>query len=388
MKIVHVINYFQPKLGYQETFLAKEHARMGHDVYMIASDRYYPFPDFKKTYKSLLGNRKQPAGFKIEEGIKTYRLKTLFDIKCRVWLIGLEKTVQFLNPDLVISHAVLSNSFRLARMKSMGAEFKLVVDDHMDIFARNDLVGKIYYAIKKMRIRRELEPWVDKFVGVSQPTCRHLEDADGIDKNKIACIPLGSDDRLYKYNRTKRDEIRRKLKIAENDVLILYTGKYNFVKGVDTLVAAFNNMKTTRRVFLLLVGNGTSEFKQKLVDNLSLEKRKYMIFQQFMPAVELPAFYSASDICVWPKETSTSILDAMSCERPVIGCDVEAVCERLANNNGITYRTGDAQDLADKLDYLCANDALRHQMGKNGRDLIIKKFSWEIIAQKFIDCVK
>ena len=42
MKIVHVIDYFQPMVGYHETFLDKEHARMGHDVYIIRSDRYNP----------------------------------------------------------------------------------------------------------------------------------------------------------------------------------------------------------------------------------------------------------------------------------------------------------------------------------------------------------
>ncbi len=385
MKIVHVINYFQPKLGYQETFLAREQIRMGHEVYMIASDRYYPFPDFEKTYAPLLGSRRRPAGFSIEEGISTYRLKTLFDIRCRVWLINLEKTVRFLDPDLVISHAVLSNSFRLAKMRLRGARFKLIVDDHMDIFARDDIAGKIYYALKRMRAGRELVPWVDKFVGVSRQTCRHLEEKDGIPKEKITCIPLGSDSRLYQYDRAKREAMRHRLGIADNDVLIVYTGKYNFAKGVDTLAAAFNKMETCR-VFLLLVGGGTAEFKQRLIDCLSPEKRKRMLFQPFVPAAELPAFYSAADICVWPKETSTSILDAMSCQRPVVGCDVEAVRERLVNDNGLTYQTGNAEALAEKLDYLCRHEEVRYEMGRRGRELIEKRFSWEIIAQKFIDC--
>lgn len=42
MKIVHVIDYFQPRLGYQETFLAKEHPKLGHEVYVVTSDRYNP----------------------------------------------------------------------------------------------------------------------------------------------------------------------------------------------------------------------------------------------------------------------------------------------------------------------------------------------------------
>ena len=41
--IVHVQSYFQPHLGYQEYFLCKSMARLGHDVHIITSDRYAPF---------------------------------------------------------------------------------------------------------------------------------------------------------------------------------------------------------------------------------------------------------------------------------------------------------------------------------------------------------
>ena len=57
MKIVHLCSYIQPKLGYQEYYLAKEHAKMGHEVIVISSDRYYPFPDYNNTIKKILGNR-------------------------------------------------------------------------------------------------------------------------------------------------------------------------------------------------------------------------------------------------------------------------------------------------------------------------------------------
>ncbi|HRS42508.1 MAG TPA: hypothetical protein P5530_01355 [Candidatus Diapherotrites archaeon] len=34
--------YIKPKLGYQEYYLAKEHAKMGPEVTVITSDRYAP----------------------------------------------------------------------------------------------------------------------------------------------------------------------------------------------------------------------------------------------------------------------------------------------------------------------------------------------------------
>jgi len=387
MKIIHVINYFQPKLGYQETFLAREQMKAGHDVSVITSDRYYAFPHFKKIYGDLLGDRKRLAGFFVEEGIPTYRLSTPFEVRFRVWLDGLENLVIKLKPDLVISHAILSSSFRLAKMKSGGQGFKLIVDDHMDVFTRKDLIGRLYYSWRKKRIQKMLVPWVDKFVGVSKETCNALETLNGVPKEKIAYIPLGSDNDLYEFNKNKRRIVREKFRIADNGILLLYSGKFNSGKGVDTLVRAFGFLETDHKVDLLLVGDGVPEFKNYLRGLLSDEKKIALHFHPFVRAQDLPDFYSASDICVWAKETSTSILDAASCSRPVIGCDLAAVKERLSNNNGLTYKTGDYEDLAAKIKYLCENDKLRQEMGDRGRELINEEFSWKVLSKKFIDCV-
>ena len=51
MKIVHLMGYFVPELGYQEYYLAKKHKQMGHDVYVIASDLLYPFPNIETMLK-------------------------------------------------------------------------------------------------------------------------------------------------------------------------------------------------------------------------------------------------------------------------------------------------------------------------------------------------
>jgi glycosyltransferase involved in cell wall biosynthesis len=386
MRIIHVINYFQPILGYQETFLAKEQIKANHDVSVITSDRYYPFPRFKETYRQLLGGRKCGKGFRIEEGIPTYRLPTLFEIRCRVWLIGLEELIVKIKPDLIISHAILSSSFRLAKLKAKGYKFKLIVDDHLDVYTKKDFIGKLYYKWRKIRTQKYLVPWVDKFVGVTTSTCQFFENETGIPKEKIEYIHLASDSDLFQFNEKKRKELRNKLKITDSAILLLYTGKINSDKGVDVLVSAFNIMNAKSKVYLLLVGDGTPELKNKLISMVKDENKRNIIFHPFVPTTELSKFYSAADICIWAKETSTSMLDAASCGRPVIGCDIPAVKERLSNGNGLTYETGNYEDLAAKISYLCMNDSLRQEMGRKGRELIEKEFSWKIISKKFTEC--
>ena len=45
------MGYFVPELGYQEYYISKEHKKMGHDVYVIASDMLYPFSNIEKMFK-------------------------------------------------------------------------------------------------------------------------------------------------------------------------------------------------------------------------------------------------------------------------------------------------------------------------------------------------
>lgn len=130
MKIVHLCNYIQPKLGYQEYYLAKEHARMRHDVTVVTSDRYYPFPDYDKTVKKVLGKRLIGKKVELVDGFKIIRLGVLIEVGSQVILNGLEKTIKEIKPDVVICHEIGTfNSFKIARIKKK-LKFRLIYDSH------------------------------------------------------------------------------------------------------------------------------------------------------------------------------------------------------------------------------------------------------------------
>ena len=57
MRIVHVADYFQPQLGYQEYFTARAQVKDGHEVHVITSYRYRPFDDFEHSVGPVLGAR-------------------------------------------------------------------------------------------------------------------------------------------------------------------------------------------------------------------------------------------------------------------------------------------------------------------------------------------
>ncbi|GAI87189.1 unnamed protein product, partial [marine sediment metagenome] len=87
-----------------------------HEVYVVTSDRYSP--SIYEANKGLLGGRIVGAGLFEEEGIKIWRLRTLFEIPRAIWIRGLEDKIQELRPDIVVVHAIVTfGAIRVARLK-------------------------------------------------------------------------------------------------------------------------------------------------------------------------------------------------------------------------------------------------------------------------------
>lgn len=74
MKIAHVIDYFQPQFGYQETYLARQQLAEGHDVCVFTSERFRPIFYNGGGAQNVLGERIQRSGNFVEEGIRVCRL--------------------------------------------------------------------------------------------------------------------------------------------------------------------------------------------------------------------------------------------------------------------------------------------------------------------------
>jgi glycosyltransferase involved in cell wall biosynthesis len=99
----------------------------------------------------------------------------------------------------------------------------------------------------------------------------------------------------------------------------------------------------------------------------------------FRPHRELPPYYRAADIGVWPTQESMSMLDAAACGLPIIVNDTLLAKERI-EGNGITYRLNDAGDLAEKIRWL-SDPGRRRELGDTGARRMIELFSWGALAR-------
>jgi len=389
MRIIHVLDYFQSELGYQEAFLAKEHAKLGHKVYVVTSDRYDPFLYTGNAAKPILGERIKGSGFFTEDGIKVWRLRPLFEIPYAIWMRGVEKTIRELKPDAVIVHGIVSfAAIRIARLKKKVGNFKLIYDDHMASIVSTSKM-RILYPLFKWTFSPLIQEAADAFIAVAPAAKIFMHKKYGIPLERIVVITFGADETLFRFDASARREIRNKLSLKENDIVFIYTGKIIPEKRLPLLVeAAAELMKNHSSLKVLIVGNGSPSYIEKLKQDIKakhLEDR--FIWHDVVPNKELYKFYSAADVAVWPHGPSISIREAMACSLPIIINENSAVTDLVDYNNGLICQEGSASDLARQMGKLLPPE-LRREMGQRSRKFIEEKLNWRIIATQFIELIE
>ena len=68
---------------------------------------------------------------------------------------------------------------------------------------------------------------------------------------------------------------------------------------------------------------------------------------------------------------------------PIIGTPVGGIPDFLTEGEtGLFSKTDDPADLADKITILAEKPELRRKLSQNGKQLVMEKYSWGLVAEK------
>lgn len=385
MRILHIINFFQPVLGYQETFLARTQSSNGHSVRVLTSDRYSNRLFRGGASRQLLGKRLKGIGLSIEEGVEVERLPVTFEVLGSVWLRGLEKAITDFKPDAVHIHGLLSiNTVRVLRLKKHLMNMRVILDDHMTYNATRGWWVKPFYVMFRILFMNLILRNADGLVAVTEETRDFMMNMYGIPFERIKIIPLGCDAAGLQRDERLRREIRNDYGIQEDEVVFCYVGKIIPEKGVDILVeASIALMNSGERIRVFCVGGRDAKYLERLNNRIgqSGQTQKFILLPA-VPNKELYRIYSIADVGVWPKQCSITMLEAMACELPVIISDGSGATERVqGRGNGLIYHEGDIGDLEVKMKALMHSQA-RESMGRTAR-LVAESCDWKSISAEF-----
>lgn len=202
-------------------------------------------------------------------------------------------------------------------------------------------------------------------------------------KSKCEVIPIGVN---LEWAKTETDnEERDKFRTRDNKSVILFVGRLVIYKGIEYLITA---MQDVENASLTIIGSGPLEKPlKKLISDLNLDTKVKII--QEVDVDTLHNYYKACDIFVLPSINEAEAygivqIEAMACGKPLICTELGTGTSYVNKHNvtGLVVPPRDSKELAQAINKLIEDDALRKRFGDNGRARAFNEFTSDKMIQK------
>ncbi len=231
----------------------------------------------------------------------------------------------------------------------------------------------------------------------------------GFARERIVEIPNGVDTRRFcPVGPEEKVRLRTALKLPQDGLLVIFTGRLHFQKGVDTLLRAWAQVQREQMqgqvqaqgqvqreqtqaqgqdrpsAHLLLLGEDQEGGKlQQMVADLGVGASVH-----FLGHVEpvLP-YLQASDVFVLPslfEGLSNALLEGMACGLAVVTTNIGGTCEVIRPEiDGHLFEPGDVETLAHLLGQVLGDSAQREHFGAQARRRAEETYRAELTAERY-----
>ena len=177
------------------------------------------------------------------------------------------------------------------------------------------------------------------------------------------------------------DLIRKQFGLQGNDY-ILFLGRLVPEKGLRTLIEGFRKVRTDKKLVIAGGGSDTDGFVAELKQLAAGDDR--ILFTGFVQGPLLSELYGNAYLYTLPSNLEgmpLSLMEALSYGNCCLTSDIPECADLLAGH-GMTFRAGDADDLAEKLQRLIDDPALVERCRTGAADSICEKYNWDsVVAQ-------
>lgn len=221
----------------------------------------------------------------------------------------------------------------------------------------------------------------DRVTAVGEFIKEALVKNEGIPAKRIEVIyngidPAKFDVALNSTGASTRAQVRERLRIEPDRPVILQVARLHPVKDHVTSVAAMGYVvRDVPDALLLLAGDGVE--RERILgaaESVGVTKNIRLLGVRD----DVPDLMAATDVFVLSslsEGVSVTLLEAMASAKPIAATDVGGNGEVVSHSaTGLLSGRGNAKTLGKNLVTLLRNPALCVQMGKAGRDRVVKKF--------------
>jgi glycosyltransferase involved in cell wall biosynthesis/2-polyprenyl-3-methyl-5-hydroxy-6-metoxy-1,4-benzoquinol methylase len=252
----------------------------------------------------------------------------------------------------------------------------------------------IPFAYEEMAGMKEMKAAVragaDHFIAVTD-RAREALVLEGVDPERITVIPMGIDTEGFRPDAALRDSCRGELGISPGEVVVLFTGRMVWEKGVFDLVhaAKLANAGTGGRpARYVMVGKGP-EREAVMARAGEIGLGKSFLFVESHPYDRMRDLYNAADLFVlpsismrmWKEQFGMVLVEAMACGTPVVTTSSGSIPE-VVGDAGILVPANDPGELAGAIASLCLSEDLRKELGRKGRARAVGRYDSKVVAEQ------
>lgn len=310
-------------------------------------------------------------------------------------------------PVTVLGMATKADALRLGRLPAVLRRWRIDLLHthlfHADLAGRlaaaaagvRHLVHSVHVAEARWRpwqfaFARWARPRAERIVGVSQAVCEHHRQRSGLPAGLYEAIPNGIDVGRYARDPLARQRLRRRWGLDDRDVAVVFCGRLDPQKGLDTFLDALDRLagpagsdgasRPADRppIRALIAGDGP---QRGLVTD-ALARRplgRCTRYLGFWP--DVPGLLSATDLLAMPSRWEgfgLAAAEAMAAELPVVATRVAGLSEVVADGQtGLLVAPEAPAALAAALGELAGDPARRAELGAAGRQRVRTRFTIE-----------
>lgn len=260
------------------------------------------------------------------------------------------------------------------------ASIPRIISWHADIIRQQQLL-KIY------------RPWLNIAIknaaAIIVATPNHISSSKQLreisDPKKVHVIPFGFD--LSKFQETAPGAAVIRARFPGK--LIFTLGRHVYYKGIDVLIKAMKRIDLNTTLLIGGTGPLTHQWRE-LTTRYGLNSRIH--FLGMISETELAAYYQACDLFCLP---ATSIaeafgivqVEAMAAARPVVSTSLPSGVSFVNQHQrtGLVVPPSDEISLAEAINKLMRNDALRMQLGTQAQERAFQEFTLETMASRTLN---
>ena len=377
--IIHEVDWLK-KITYEMHHLSELFSLKGHNVHVIDMPDFGMFSLDKKNFQTISDyNRVYEKSSVTIHRTPTIPVKGLNRMYAYFTSYKfIKKIISENDIDIVFMYLVVTNAKATIRAcKEIGIP---VIHRTFDII--HELIREKYLKEKVKKIEKAVYPSFD-LVLANTPFMKHWALEMGA-KNVIV-VPQGVDPNIMKPMK-KDKNLQKKLKILEQDNVVMYLGTIESFSGLDVFLKKIPNMlKTNPNLKILVVGGGgyLGEIKT-IVKELGISKN--VIFTGYVPYTDIPKYCSLAKVCIntfqindmTNRLSPVKIFDMLACEKIIVTTKLQGLQHDFPQEIGILVYS-DLEKFDESINSILKNEK-NDQTGIKGRIFIEKNFTWGKIA--------